>query len=51
MKRLIPDLHFNQHGVENTLEGLFLVRVDPLYLEILVRITNANAIVLRKSFE
>ena len=28
MKRQIPGLHFNQHGVENTLEGLFLVRVE-----------------------
>lgn len=28
MKRQIPGLHFNQHGVENKLEGLFLVRVD-----------------------
>ena len=28
MKRPIPGLHFNQHGVENTLEGLFLVRVE-----------------------
>jgi len=25
MKRQIPGLHFSQHGVENTLEGLFLV--------------------------
>jgi len=28
MKRQIRGLHFNQHGVENMLEGLFLVRVD-----------------------
>src|SRR5215471_14815761 len=28
MKRQIPGLHFNQHGVESKLEGLFLVRVD-----------------------
>ena len=28
MKRHIPDLHLNQRGVENKLEGLFLVRVD-----------------------
>jgi len=28
MKRQIPGLHFNQHGVENMLEGLFLVRVE-----------------------
>ena len=28
MKRQIPGLHFNQHGVENTLDGLFLVRVE-----------------------
>ena len=28
MKRQIPGLHFNQHGIENTLEGLFLVRVE-----------------------
>jgi hypothetical protein len=28
MKRHIPGLHSNQPGVENKLEGLFLVRVD-----------------------
>ena len=28
MKRQIPGLHLNQRGVENKLEGLFLVRVD-----------------------
>ena len=28
MKRQIPGLHLNQHGVESKLEGLFLVRVD-----------------------
>jgi len=28
MKRQIPGLHSNQRGVENKLEGLFLVRVD-----------------------
>jgi len=28
MKRQIPGLHLNQHGVEDKLEGLFLVRVD-----------------------
>jgi hypothetical protein len=28
MKRHIPGLHLNQRGVENKLEGLFLVRVD-----------------------
>ena len=28
MKRQIPGLHLNQRGVENNLEGLFLVRVD-----------------------
>jgi len=28
MKRHIPGLHSNQRGVENKLEGLFLVRVD-----------------------
>ena len=28
MKRQIPGLYSNQHGVENRLEGLFLVRVD-----------------------
>ena len=28
MKRQIPGLHFNQHGLENMLEGLFLVRVE-----------------------
>ena len=28
MKRQIPGLHFSQHGVENKLEGLFLVRVE-----------------------
>jgi hypothetical protein len=28
MRRLIPGLHLNQRGVENKLEGLFLVRVD-----------------------
>ena len=28
MKRQIPGLHFNQHGVESSLEGLFLVRVE-----------------------
>jgi hypothetical protein len=28
MKRHIPGLHSNQRGVENRLEGLFLVRVD-----------------------
>ena len=28
MKRQIPGLHLNQQGVENRLEGLFLVRVD-----------------------
>jgi hypothetical protein len=28
MRRQIPGLHSNQRGVENTLEGLFLVRVD-----------------------
>jgi hypothetical protein len=28
MKRQIPGLHLNQRGVENRLEGLFLVRVD-----------------------
>ncbi len=28
MKRPIPGLHFNQHGVENTLEGLFLLRME-----------------------
>ncbi len=28
MRRQIPGLHLNQRGVENKLEGLFLVRVD-----------------------
>lgn len=28
MKRQIPGLHLNQRGIENKLEGLFLVRVD-----------------------
>lgn len=28
MKRQIPGLHLNQGGVENKLEGLFLVRVE-----------------------
>ncbi len=28
MRRQIPGLHLNQGGVENKLEGLFLVRVD-----------------------
>lgn len=28
MKRQIPGLYSNQHGVENKLDGLFLVRVD-----------------------
>ena len=28
MRRQIPGLHLNQLGVENKLEGLFLVRVD-----------------------
>ncbi len=28
MKRQIPGLHLNHRGVENKLEGLFLVRVD-----------------------
>ena len=28
MKRQIPGLHLNQRGVENKLEGSFLVRVD-----------------------
>jgi len=28
MRRQIPGLHLNQHGVEDKLEGLFLVRVD-----------------------
>ena len=28
MKRQIPGLHMNQRGVEDRLEGLFLVRVD-----------------------
>ena len=28
MKRQIPGLHRNHRGVENKLEGLFLVRVD-----------------------
>jgi hypothetical protein len=28
MKRQIPGLHLNQRGVENKIEGLFLVRVD-----------------------
>src|SRR5260370_40281255 len=28
MRRQIPCLHLNQRGVENKLEGLFLVRVD-----------------------
>ena len=28
MRRQIPGLHSNQRGVENKLEGLFLVRVD-----------------------
>jgi hypothetical protein len=28
MKRQIPGLHLNQRGVENRLEGLFLVRVE-----------------------
>jgi hypothetical protein len=28
MKRQIPGLYLNQRGVENKLEGLFLVRVD-----------------------
>jgi hypothetical protein len=28
MKRQIPGLHLNQRGVEDKLEGLFLVRVD-----------------------
>ena len=28
MRRHIPGLHSNQRGVENKLEGLFLVRVD-----------------------
>jgi hypothetical protein len=28
MRRQIPGLHWNQRGVENKLEGLFLVRVD-----------------------
>jgi hypothetical protein len=28
MKRFISDLHLNQRGAENRLEGLFLVRVD-----------------------
>ncbi len=28
MKRQIPGLHLNQRGVENKLEGLFLVRVE-----------------------
>ena len=28
MRRQIPGLHSDQHGVENQLEGLFLVRVD-----------------------
>jgi hypothetical protein len=28
MKRQIPGLHLNQQGVENRLDGLFLVRVD-----------------------
>jgi len=28
MRRQIPGLHLNQQGVENKLDGLFLVRVD-----------------------
>src|SRR5205085_10981340 len=28
MKRQIPGLYLNQHGVESKLDGLFLVRVD-----------------------
>ena len=28
MKRQIPGLHLNQHGIDSKLEGLFLVRVD-----------------------
>lgn len=28
MRRQIPGLHLNQHGVESKLEGLFLVRVE-----------------------
>jgi hypothetical protein len=28
MRRQIQGLHLNQRGVENKLEGLFLVRVD-----------------------
>ena len=28
MKRQIPGLHLNQRGVENKIEGLFLVRVE-----------------------
>lgn len=28
MKRQVPGLHLNQHGVETKIEGLFLVRVD-----------------------
>jgi hypothetical protein len=28
MRRQIPGLHWNQRGVENKLEGLFLVRVE-----------------------
>ena len=28
MKRQIPGLHLNQHGVESKFEGLFLVRVE-----------------------
>jgi len=31
MRRQIPGLHLNQRGVEDKLEGLFLVRVDRAY--------------------